>query len=78
MQTAGFHLDIQDPQPGAWISSDGIPVDLMVPDAVSGTGSGRRSPSIPPHDKMATRKAKDLEAALIDNCPHENYRPPSW
>lgn len=55
MEAAGFHLNLSDPQPGGWISSDGVPVDLMIPDAVSNTGRDRRSPSIPPHDKMAAR-----------------------
>lgn len=69
MEAAGFHLDLSDPQPGGWIGSDGVSVDLMIPDAVSGTGRSRRSPSIPPHDKMATRKARGLEAALVDRAP---------
>lgn len=69
MEAAGFHLDLSDPQPGGWISAAGIPVDLMIPEAVSGTGKSRRSPSIPPHDKMAARKARGLEAALVDNAP---------
>jgi hypothetical protein len=71
MHDAGFSL-VGD-QPGAWVVSvmvDGrpttIPVDLMVPDALS-PGGGRRSAGIPPHHKMTARKAVGLEAAVIDN-----------
>lgn len=47
------------------MSADGIPVDLMVPEALA--GKGRRSAEIPPHDKNAVRRAVGLEAALVDN-----------
>lgn len=61
MRAAGFlPLD----QPGSWARSDGIPIDLMVPEAMA--GSGRRGARIPPHDKRAARKARGLEAALVD------------
>lgn len=43
----------------------GIPVDLMVPDAIAGSGS--RSVEAPPHDKRALRRAVGLEAAVVDN-----------
>jgi hypothetical protein len=33
MTQAGFHRDLS--QPGSWLSDDGIPVDLMVPDALA-------------------------------------------
>jgi hypothetical protein len=52
-------------QPGSWLSPRGIPVDLMVPEAMA--GSGRRSANVPPHDRMAMRRAAGLEAAVIDN-----------
>ncbi len=68
MHNAGFLLS--GGQPGAWtkaVEIDGrrihIPVDLMVPDALAPEG-GRRSARIPPHDKMATRRAVGLEAAV--------------
>ena len=71
MRDAGFALS--GGQPGAWVKAvevDGslvdIPVDLMVPDALAPEG-GRRSARIPPHDKMATRRAVGLEAVVIDN-----------
>jgi len=53
--------------PGAWLSPKGIPVDLMVPEALAGAGS-RRFGKIPPHDDRATRRAVGLEAAIIDNA----------
>ncbi|MDN5876311.1 MAG: hypothetical protein L0J17_06965 [Brevibacterium sp.] len=61
MRAAGFlPLD----QPGSWARAFGIPIDLMVPEAMA--GRGRRGARIPPHDKRAARKARGLEAALID------------
>lgn len=65
MNRAGFTHD-HSGQPGAWLSKDGIPVDLMVPEALA--GGGRRGGHIPPHDSRATRRARGLEAALVD-CP---------
>lgn len=68
MARGGFHLNLADPQPGSWISARGVPVDLMVPAVLGGQG-GRRGARIPPHDRHATRRAKGLEAALVDNAP---------
>jgi hypothetical protein len=67
MRAAGFHLDVQAHQPGAWLNADGIPVDLMVPEALAG-GSGRRGARIPPHAKNAARRAVGLEAAVVDHA----------
>jgi predicted amino acid dehydrogenase len=50
MEHAGFVLDPVSGQPGAWISPDGIPVDLMVPEAIAG-GTGSRGAVHPPHKK---------------------------
>lgn len=66
MSRAGFHHPLAG-QPGSWLSSDGIPVDLMVPDAIA--GKGRRSVQAPPHGKRALRRAVGLEAAVVDNAP---------
>ena len=66
MTAAGFVLDPVAIQPGTWISPDGIPVDLMVPEALSGP-RGRRSARIPPHATNAARRAVGLEAAVVDN-----------
>lgn len=66
MTRAGFRHDPLAGQPGSWLSPDGIPVDLMVPDAIA--GKGRRSVEAPPHDKRALRRAVGLEAAVVDNA----------
>ncbi len=68
MVAAGFHRDLLSPQPGSWISPNGIPVDLMVPEALAGTG-GRRGARIPPHSNDAARRANGLEAAVVDHVP---------
>lgn len=66
MTRAGFAHDAAVDQPGSWLSPEGIPVDLMVPDAVA--GRGRRSVDAPPHSKHALRRAIGLEAAIADNA----------
>ena len=50
--------------PGAWFSPDGIPVDLMVPEALAGPGS--RGARLKSHGKKVARRAKGLEGALVD------------
>ena len=50
--------------PGVWISPDGIPVDLMVPEALAGAGS--RGARLGPHGNRVARRAKGLEGALVD------------
>lgn len=65
MRAAGFE---QDDQPGTWINAEGIPVDLMVPEALAGTG-GRRGARVPPHSIRAMRRAAGLEAAVVDHRP---------
>jgi hypothetical protein len=56
---------------GSWVIDrdiDGVPteveIDLMVPEAVG--GSGRRAARLPGHAKEVARKARGLEAALVD------------
>jgi len=59
-------------QPGTWVAGrrlEGRPVavnvDLMVPEALG--GGGRRGARLPdPHGNRAARKARGLEAALVD------------
>lgn len=68
MTRAGFHRDLVHPQPGSWLSAAGIPVDLMVPEALAGA-SGRRGARIPPHSRHATRRTAGLEAAVVDHSP---------
>jgi len=56
-------------QPGSWRSHDLVVVDLMVPAALA--GEGRRSARLGPHGKYAARKAKGLEAALVDRTKQQ-------
>ena len=65
MTAAGFTPDPRPSAIGSWISPRGVPVDLMVPDAVA--GAGRRGVRVPPHDTKSMRRARGIEAALIDN-----------
>ncbi len=69
MRRAGF---VVGQQPGRWLSPDGIPVDLMVPELLAGKGS-RRSGKISPHDDQATRRTTGLEAAVVDHRPMTIY-----
>lgn len=61
----GLMRDPRNSNPGAWLSGRGVPIDVMVPAALA--GSGRRSVALPPHDSSAMRKTVGLEAALVDN-----------
>lgn len=65
MSAAGFTPDPRPSAIGSWISPRGVPVDLMVPDAVAGTG--RRGVRVPPHDSKSMRRARGIEAALVDS-----------
>jgi hypothetical protein len=68
MERAGFYPDPEKNQPGAWLNPDGIPVGLMVPEALAGGGGKRaRGARVPPHDNHAMRRARGLEAAVVDN-----------
>lgn len=65
MTRAGFY---RSDQPGSWLNKEGIPVDLMVPEELAGGGPrDARGARIPPHSKYATRRARGLEACLVDN-----------
>jgi len=65
MRAAGF---VPGSQPGSWLGSGGITVDLMAPEALCGSG-GRRSAHLqPPHDdKFTARRTLGLEPAVVDN-----------
>lgn len=65
MRAAGFTPDPRISAVGSWISPRGVPVDLMVPEAVA--GPGRRGVRAPPHDSKAMRRARGIEASLVDN-----------
>ncbi|MFZ1412708.1 MAG: hypothetical protein WAS07_14755 [Micropruina sp.] len=67
MRAAGFFPSAEG-QPGSWVNPAGIPVDLMVPAALAGPGRpSLRGARLPPHDRRAMRRARGLEAVLIDN-----------
>jgi len=66
MKRAGFYPNVNG-QSGAWSNPAGIPVDLMVPDALSQGGRSHRGARIPPHSNQATRRTVGLEAAVVDN-----------
>lgn len=61
LSRAGF---TRTDQPGSWRSPDLVIVDLMVPEAIGGPGS--RAARLPSQGKHTARKAKGLEAALVD------------
>ena len=68
MKSGGFYRDSSTNQPGAWLNKSGIPVDLMVPESLAGEGGkSTRGARIPPHHKHAARRARGLEAAVVDN-----------
>ena len=67
MTRANFILNPDPGQPGSWINVQGIPVDLMVPEAIAGASS-RRGARIPPHARTAMRRAVGLEAAVVDHA----------
>ena len=70
MARAGFVANPTSGQPGAWVNARGLPVDLMVPEALAGArASQRRGARIPPHSNRATRRAVGLEAAVVDRSP---------
>lgn len=58
---AGFTLAVK---PGTWARSE-VQIDLMVPETLG--GPGRRSARLGPHGTEVARKAKGLEAAIVDN-----------
>ncbi|MEV1115129.1 hypothetical protein AB0I91_08680 [Actinosynnema sp. NPDC049800] len=68
MRAAGF---VPGGQPGIWLGRGDIAVDLMAPEALSGS-AGRRSADLrPPHDDKATaRRTFGLEPAIVDNEVH--------
>ena len=61
LSAAGFSLAAK---PGTWARDD-VQIDLMVPMALG--GPGRRGADLGAHGREVARKAKGLEAALVDN-----------
>lgn len=66
MTGAGFRL--HEIEPGIWLSPDGVPVDLIVPETLA--GAGRRAARLPGHGSRAARRAIGVEAVLIDRQVH--------
>lgn len=71
LTVAGGHVE-----PGIWVATSEvagaevtIPVDLIVPEGAS-SGGGRRGARLGAHGKRAARRARGLEAALVDHSPH--------
>lgn len=56
--------------PGSWCGDRGVAVDLMVPEALSGT-RGRRGARLKVHGHRVARRSLGLEPALVDNDPLE-------
>ncbi|MFE0146155.1 hypothetical protein ACFWY5_03385 [Nonomuraea sp. NPDC059007] len=67
LRDAGFTPGVN---PGTWLSASGIAIDLMVPDALSGGGKGRRGARLPVHGNRVARRTTGLEPALVDNQQH--------
>lgn len=67
MRAAGF---VPGANPGTWRGRLDVAVDLMVPEALSGSG-GRRGARLPVHGNKVARRASGLEAAIVANDPHE-------
>ncbi|MGC9220910.1 MAG: hypothetical protein ACP5H2_06095 [Solirubrobacteraceae bacterium] len=72
MRGAGFELSTE---PGIWVARAviaekqvAIPVDLIVPEGFAPPG-GRRGARLGPHGNRAARRARGLEAAIIDKDP---------
>lgn len=64
MNSAGFY---REGQPGNWKDRRGIPVDLMVPEALAGEAAeGRRGIRLNPFSSESARRAVGLEAAVVD------------
>lgn len=68
MTQANFHRNLASGQPGEWLTSDGVPVDLLVPASLVAP-AGSRGARIPPHSKHSSRKVEGLEAAVVDHHP---------
>jgi len=51
---------------GRWTDASGVPVDLMVPEAVA--GPGRRGADLGVHGRRIARRARGLEACMVDRA----------
>lgn len=53
--------------PGIWSSVEGTTFDMLVPEALAGPGT--RGADLGTHGRHAARRARGLEAALVENSP---------
>lgn len=67
MRSRGFAPDPNPSHVGTWLEPGGVPVDLLVPEAVAGRGS--RSADLGLQGNRVARRARGLEAALTDHAP---------
>lgn len=74
MKSARFTPDPRPSAIGSWISPRGVPVDLMVPDAVA--GAGRRGVRVPPHDPTSVAGTAALLVAKLHKI-HDRIGSPS-
>lgn len=63
LNEAGFTLT-ESRNPGQWLTTNGIPVDLMVPATLA--GEHRRSADLPGHGNRTARSTSGIEGCLID------------
>ncbi|MCP3798720.1 hypothetical protein NLX83_05565 [Allokutzneria sp. A3M-2-11 16] len=66
LNAAGF---IPGANPGTWCGRSGIPIDIKVPEALSGSG-GRRGARLAVHGNRVARRTLGLEPALVDSAWH--------
>jgi hypothetical protein len=64
LEAAGFALTVR---PGTWSMRD-VQIDLLVPASLG--GSGRRGARLGPHGTEVARKARGLEAVVVDHAVH--------
>lgn len=69
LRAAGF---TPSSNPGTWLGSGQIAIDLMVPEAVCGQG-GRRGARLPVHGNKVARRTLGIEPALVDNEFHDLF-----
>ena len=65
LSARGFQTSIEEV--GRWTSPNNVFVDLLVPEMLAGPGT--RAARLGPHGKKVARRAKGLEAALVDRAP---------
>jgi hypothetical protein len=68
MTAAGFRPNAASRQPGSWLSKDGSPVDLMVPESMV-SNEGRRGARIPP--TPGSRRVEQPDWRLLWSTTHE-------